>query len=229
MTKTALVLGAGGFIGSHAVKRLKQENFWVRAVDLKLPEFAQSAADEFLIGDLRDPDFVRRVLRCYSAVQSHDPANNSDFFRDIQDKFMTTFDEIYQFAADMGGAGFVFTGDNDAQIMHNSVTINLNVLEEQRKLNIAKGLNKTRIFYSGSACMYPSTTNSTRANLTAARSPPTPQTPTPSTAGRSSSLNASISLTTATMASRSGSPATQHLRARGHVARRQGKGSRCDM
>ena len=146
-TKTALVLGAGGFIGSHMVKRLKSEGYWVRGVDLKYPEFSATAADEFVQGDLRDRNFVARCIR-YAGERGN-------FYAQIVDKFLEPFDEIYQFAADMGGAGFVFTGENDADIMHNSVSINLNVLEEQRKWNEITELNKTKIFYSGSACMYP--------------------------------------------------------------------------
>ena len=145
--KTALVLGAGGFIGSHMVKRLRKEGYWVRGVDLKSPEFSKTEANEFVHGDLRDVDFVRRVLK-YKGIQGN-------FYHSIPYRMEETFDEIYQFAADMGGAGFVFTGENDAEIMQNSVTINLNVLEQQRKFNEEKGENKTRIFYSGSACMYP--------------------------------------------------------------------------
>lgn len=122
--KRALVCGAGGFIGSHLVKRLKKEGFWVRGVDLKYPEFSPTEADDFVIGDLRDPNICRYVT-------------------DIR------FDEVYQFAADMGGAGFVFTGENDADIMHNSATINLNMLDACYKRNIK------RIFYSSSACIYP--------------------------------------------------------------------------
>ncbi len=132
--KTALVLGAGGFIGSHMVKRLKKEGFWVRGVDIKYPEYSKTAADDFIKGDLKDVSLVKKILR--------DVKNSS-------------FDHIYQFAADMGGAGFVFTGENDAHIMHNSVSINLNVLDQQAKLNKVLDINKTRIFYSGSACMYP--------------------------------------------------------------------------
>jgi nucleoside-diphosphate-sugar epimerase len=145
--KTALVLGAGGFIGSHMVKRLRQEGYWVRGVDLKRPEYCASHANEFVIGDLRDVSFVKRCVRFTGYL--------GNFYKDIVDKFAEPFDEIYQFAADMGGAGFVFTGENDADIMHNSVSINLNVLEEQRKLNEITEQNKTKIFYSGSACMYP--------------------------------------------------------------------------
>lgn len=122
--KKILVCGAGGFIGSHMVKRLKKEGCWVRGVDLKYPPFAPTEADDFQIGDLRDPYLVKNV------VDMH-------------------FDEIYQYAADMGGAGFVFTGENDADIMHNSALINLNVLEQAYKRNAG------RIFYSSSACMYP--------------------------------------------------------------------------
>ena len=159
--KTALVLGAGGFIGSHMVKRLKGEGYWVRGVDLKRPEFSATCADEFVTGDLRDVSFVKRVL------EYKGPFPN--FHNDVPYRYILPFHEIYQFAADMGGAGFVFTGENDADIMHNSATINLNVLEEQRKLNetfngVHDGYSecnrpeldfKTKIFYSGSACMYP--------------------------------------------------------------------------
>ena len=146
-TKTALVLGAGGFIGSHMVKRLREEGYWVRGVDLKQPEFSSTRANEFVLGDLRDTRFVQRCVRFTGYL--------GNFYKDVADKFAEPFDEIYQFAADMGGAGFVFTGENDADIMHNSVSINLNVLEEQRKLNERTGANRTKIFYSGSACMYP--------------------------------------------------------------------------
>ena len=145
--KTALVLGAGGFIGSHMVKRLRSEGYWVRGVDLKHTEFSKSEANEFVVGDLRDIDFVHRAIK-FKGVREN-------FYHDVPERYIDTFDEIYQFAADMGGAGFVFTGENDADIMHNSVQINLNVLECQRRMNIAKEVNKTKIFYSGSACMYP--------------------------------------------------------------------------
>tara|TARA_Y100001973_G_scaffold41815_1_gene62458 strand:- start:2808 stop:3965 length:1158 start_codon:yes stop_codon:yes gene_type:complete len=159
--KTALVLGAGGFIGGHMVDRLKGEGYWVRGVDLKHPEFGNSSADEFITGDLRDVDFVRRCL------EFKGPFPN--FYDEVPYRLIEPFREIYQFAADMGGAGFVFTGENDAEIMHNSCQINLNVLEEQRKLNETfDGVHKdytecnrpkldwqTKIFYSGSACMYP--------------------------------------------------------------------------
>ena len=145
--KTALVLGAGGFIGSHMVKRLRDEGYWVRGVDLKEPEFSKTEANEFVYMDLRDPDVMRRVIR-YGGERGN-------FYASIVDKFLEPFDEIYQFAADMGGAGFIFTGENDADIMHNSACINLNLLEEQRKWNEDKGTNHTKIFYSSSACMYP--------------------------------------------------------------------------
>jgi GDP-D-mannose 3', 5'-epimerase len=124
MTRTALVCGAGGFIGSHLVQRLKREGFWVRGVDIKRPEFESSKADDFVVADLREQDLCRAL-------------------------FDRRYDEIYQLAADMGGAGYIFTGDNDAQVMHNSASINLNVLEAARK----KGCS--RIFYSSSACIYP--------------------------------------------------------------------------
>ena len=159
--RTALVLGAGGFIGSHMVKRLKSEGYWVRGVDLNYPEFSSTHADEFVTGDLRDVDFVRKVLE-YKGEQGN-------YYNSVPYQYILPFHEIYQFAADMGGAGFVFTGENDAEIMHNSCSINLNVLEEQRKLNETfDGVKKdytecnrpkldyqTKIFYSGSACMYP--------------------------------------------------------------------------
>lgn len=120
----ALVCGAGGFIGNHLVKKLKDEGFWVRGVDLKFPEFSVTLADDFVVGDLRDPCFCRGIMD-------------------------RRFDEVYQFAADMGGAGYVFTGENDADIMHNSALININILESCYKRNIKK------IFYSSSACIYP--------------------------------------------------------------------------
>ena len=129
--KTALVLGAGGFIGSHMVKRLRQEGYWVRGVDLKRPEFSDTEANEFIQGDLRDVDFVRRVIRF--------AGYSGNFYKSVPERLLFPFQEIYQFAADMGGAGFVFTGENDADIMHNSVSINLNVLEEQRKFNETVG------------------------------------------------------------------------------------------
>lgn len=124
--KKALVCGAGGFIGGHLVKYLKSKGYWVRGVDLKYNEFhrVDEIADHFVIGDLRDPYVVAALI----------------------DEEM---DEIYQLAADMGGAGFVFTGENDADIMHNSAMINLNIAHESAKKNVGK------VFYSSSACMYP--------------------------------------------------------------------------
>jgi len=122
--KQALVCGAGGFIGSHMVKRLKDEGFWVRGVDLKYPEFWETAADDFVKGDLRDQYLCRQIID-------------------------RRFDEVYQFAADMGGAGYVFTGEHDADIMHNSGQINLNIVDTCYKRNVK------RVFYSSSACVYP--------------------------------------------------------------------------
>ena len=121
--KTALVLGAGGFIGSHMVKRLKSEGYWVRGVDLKYPLYSKTEADEFFQGDLTDQTFCNVVTNI-------------------------EFDEIYQFAADMGGAGYIFTGDNDADVMNNSALINLNILRNIKDY-------KPKIFFSSSACMYP--------------------------------------------------------------------------
>src|SRR3954463_2365229 len=122
--RSALVCGAGGFIGSHLVKRLKKEGFFVRGVDLKFPDFSETHADDFVIGDLRDPYLVKSVID-------------------------RKFDEVYQLAADMGGAGYIFTGDHDADVMHNSATINLNVCDAAHKRRV------DRIFYSSSACIYP--------------------------------------------------------------------------
>jgi len=122
--KAILVCGAGGFIGHHLVRRLKAEGHWVRGVDLKFPLFSETDADDFAVGDLRDQAFVREVID-------------------------RGFDEVYQLAADMGGAGYIFSGENDADVMHNSATINLNVLNACHRRNIK------RIFYSSSACMYP--------------------------------------------------------------------------
>jgi nucleoside-diphosphate-sugar epimerase len=145
--KTALVLGAGGFIGSHMVKRLREEGYWVRGVDVKYPEHSKTHANEFIKGDLTDQIFVDKV------VQFRGYANN--FYTFVPSGFIETFDEIYQFAADMGGAGYIFTGDHDADVMNNSAAINLNVLRSLKDLNELKGVNKTTIFFSSSACMYP--------------------------------------------------------------------------
>ena len=122
-TKKALVCGAGGFIGSHMVKKLKSEGYWVRGADKKYPEFSMSEADEFLRGDLTGQTFCDMVCN-------------------------VKFDEIYQFAADMGGAGYIFTGEHDADVMNNSATINLNILRNVKDY-------KPKIFFSSSACMYP--------------------------------------------------------------------------
>ncbi len=154
-SKTALVLGAGGFIGSHMVKRLRNEGYWVRGVDVKSPEFSKTEAHEFVHGDLTDRDFVRRVLQ-FKGYQGN-------FYNEIPYKMIDCFDEIYQFAADMGGAGYIFTGEHDANVMHNSASINLNVLEETRLLNEELDhyepehhpKKQPTIFYSSSACVYP--------------------------------------------------------------------------
>jgi nucleoside-diphosphate-sugar epimerase len=122
-TKRVLVGGAGGFIGGHLVRRLKEEGFWVRGVDLKHNEFSTTSADEFILGDLRDPRVVKKAVE------------------DI--------DDVYQLAADMGGAGYIFTGEHDADVMHNSATINLNIVEAGRVAGVK------RFFYSSSACIYP--------------------------------------------------------------------------
>ena len=145
--KTALVLGAGGFIGNHMVTKLKEKGYWVRGVDLKMPEFSKSKADEFVLENLTDITRVKKVLE-FKGYQGN-------YYNEIPYKMIESFDEIYQFAADMGGAGFVFTGENDADLMHNSVSINVNVLKCQHDYNQKYKVNKTKIFYSSSACMYP--------------------------------------------------------------------------
>jgi nucleoside-diphosphate-sugar epimerase len=134
-TKTAIVLGAGGFIGSHLVKRLKEEGFWVRGVDLKNPEYWNTYADDFVIGDLRDPNIVLKVI----------------------DK---KFDEVYQLAADMGGAGYINSGDNDAEVMGNSILINVNVLKRAEMLGIKS------VFFSSTACVYPEHNQMDANNMT---------------------------------------------------------------
>tara|TARA_R100001460_G_scaffold75423_1_gene116551 strand:+ start:845 stop:1897 length:1053 start_codon:yes stop_codon:yes gene_type:complete len=144
--KTALVLGAGGFIGSHMVKRLRAEGYWVRGVDLKRPEFSETESNEFIVTDLTHYAQVRECMKFKGYSGNH--------YNDIADKFVKPFDEIYQFAADMGGAGFVFSGDNDAEIMQNSVSINLNVLRVAEEMGRGSK-NYPKIFYSSSACMYP--------------------------------------------------------------------------
>jgi nucleoside-diphosphate-sugar epimerase len=123
-SKTAIVFGAGGFIGSHLVKKLKEQGFWVRGVDLKYPEYWKTYADDFVIGDLRNPDVVKKVMPI-------------------------KFDEVYQLAADMGGAGYINSGDNDAEVMGNSILINVNVLKQAEKVRIKS------IFFSSTACVYP--------------------------------------------------------------------------
>ena len=121
--KTALVCGGGGFIGGHLINRLKKDGYFVRGADLKENEYGNDKADEFVIGDLRDAHVAENVVK--------------------------GMNEVYQLAADMGGAGYIFTGDNDAAVMHNSALCNLNVLDAAEKAGVQK------IFYSSSACMYP--------------------------------------------------------------------------
>jgi nucleoside-diphosphate-sugar epimerase len=144
--RRALVCGAGGFIGNHLVDRLKNDGAWVRGVDLKRPEFSPTRADDFIVGDLRDPKLCDAIV-------------------DLR------FDEIYQLAADMGGAGYVFTGDHDAAIMHNSASINLNILESCRKRCVG------RIFYSSSACIYPAHNQEDSANPNCAENSAYPAAP----------------------------------------------------
>ncbi len=145
--KTALILGAGGFIGSHMATRLKGEGYWVRGVDIKNPEYSPTSCDEFITGDLTDITFVRRVI----GFKGH----QGNFYSSVPERYIEPFDEIYQYAADMGGAGYIFSGDNDSEVMYNSATVNLNLLKSQLEMNKDKGVNKTKIFYSSSACAYP--------------------------------------------------------------------------
>ena len=143
--KKVLVLGAGGFIGSHLVKKLKEQGCWVRGVDLKYPEYETSGADDFVIRDLRDPRNVESVIKL--EAYNNNPLPYKFDLYPFSDKLQ--FDEVYQLAADMGGAGYIFSGDNDANVMHNSAMINLNVAYECSRQKVKK------VFYSSSACMYP--------------------------------------------------------------------------
>ena len=144
--KTALVLGAGGFIGSHMVKRLRSEGYWVRGVDVKRPEFSETEANEFIVTNLTCYDQVRQCMKFKGYL--------GNFYREIPYKMVEPFDEVYQFAADMGGAGYIFTGEHDAEVMQNSASINLNVLRVAEEMG--RGSEKyPKIFYSSSACMYP--------------------------------------------------------------------------
>ena len=154
--KTALVCGAGGFIGNHLVSRLKKEGYWVRGVDLKYPDYGRSEADEFITGDLTEKDVVERCIKTGS------------YYGSVPKQYQGQFDEIYQLAADMGGAGYIFTGEHDANVMRNSATINLHILDAINRLNqfvetpwyndsrvMPYDPVTTKIFYSSSACMYP--------------------------------------------------------------------------
>ena len=161
--KRVLVNGAGGFIGGHIVGRLKSEGYWVRAVDLKQHEYTNLSADEFLIGDLRDPKVVEKVI--------------------------DGIEEVYQFAADMGGAGYIFTGEHDADVMHNSASINLNTLHYGTKAGVK------RFFYSSSACIYPERNQLIPSIPFARRNQLILLLRTASTDGRNSSVSVSIWLT----------------------------------
>ena len=167
--KTALVCGAGGFIGGHLVHRLKKEGYWVRGVDLKPNEFSPTSADDFVIGDLRDQALYEQI-------------------------FDTPFDEVYQLAAEMGGAGYLFTGENDADVMHNSASININVL------SACHTRSAKRVFYSSSACIYPQYNQEDPSNPICTESSAYPADPDSEYGWESCSVSASISLIGATMA-----------------------------
>ena len=159
--KKALVCGAGGFIGSHLVQNLKKDGYWVRGVDLKYPDFSPTAADDFVVADLRERQSWEQIL-------------------DVP------FDEAYQLAADMGGAGYIFTGDHDSHVMHNSAMINLHMADFAVRKHVKK------VFYSSSACMYPAYNQEDATTRNAASRPPIRRRPIASTAGRSSSVSGSI-------------------------------------
>ena len=148
MKKTALVLGGGGFIGGHLAKRLKEDGYWVRVVDIKSEhEFWKHSdiCNEYVSGDLRDPQIVSNVFR----LEHHNDVIQPYSYHKQPFTEILAFDEVYQLAADMGGAGYIFTGENDANIIHNSALVNLNTVLESSNTNVGK------IFYSSSACIYP--------------------------------------------------------------------------
>lgn len=148
--KTALIYGAGGFIGSHLAKRLKSEGYWVRGVDIKEPSYMkkEDICDHFVMRDLRLPISVTETIGYAGCKRNPHQTYAKEF-----DK---PFDEVYQLAADMGGAGYIFTGDHDANIMHNSATINLNLLDQLVTQNVRLEMSYPKVFFSSSACVYPS-------------------------------------------------------------------------
>lgn len=151
MRKTALVLGGGGFIGGHLAKRLKEDGFYVRVVDIKRKhEFWEhdDICDDYVAGDLRDPKVVKNVFRLEIDQEGKGIIFNHSYYS-TPFANQIAFDEVYQLAADMGGAGYIFTGENDSNVMHNSSLVNLNVVNEASKTKVK------RIFYSSSACIYP--------------------------------------------------------------------------
>ena len=196
---TALVFGAGGFIGSHLVKRLNSEGFWVRGVDLKLPEFSESAADDFVVGDLRDRQLVV----------------------DLLDR---KFDEVYQLAADMGGAGYIFTGEHDADIMQNSASINLNLLRVILDRPVG------RVFYSSSACIYPAYNQEDPDNPNCAEEFGLPGRTGQRIRMGEAFQRASVPvLPSQSRFPRSHRPLPQRIRSRGNVARRAREGAGGDL
>jgi GDP-D-mannose 3', 5'-epimerase len=192
--RKALVCGAGGFIGSHLVKRLKSEGFWVRGVDIKRPEFDLTHTDEFIVGNLRDMVLCRKVV--------------------------AGMEDVYQLAADMGGAGYIFTGDHDAAIVHSSALINLNMNHAAAEQRVR------RIFYSSSACIYPAYNQQDPVNPNCAEDSSTPRPPIAITGGKSFSVSDSIWLTSAISESLYASALPQYFRPRRCLGRRAGKSSR---